>query len=135
KSFNAMAVVIPVVAVSVDTRGFFLFKGINRPSATEAPASTSTSAAASETSEPTSEATEAVIPPAETATEAPPAATETVAPLPSFGGADRMAFVANNEIWIMNMDGSDIEQLTNDGGAKTDLQWLSDGKTLVFISG
>src|SRR6185503_20166714 len=114
KSFNAMAVVIPVVALAVVAGGFFLFKGINRPSATEAPASTSTSAAASETSEPTSEATEAVIPPAETATEAPPAATETVAPLPSFGGADRMAFVANNEIWTLTVARYDIEQLQND---------------------
>ena len=136
KGFNVLAVVIPIVALAAIAGGFFLFNGINRPSATEAPpANTSTSAPSTETPEPIAEATEAAILPAETTTEAPPTATETVAPLPAFGGADRMAFVANNDIWIMNMDGSDIEQLTNDGGTKTDLQWLSDGKTLVFISG
>ena len=136
KSFNAMAVVIPVVALAAIAGGFFLFNGVNRPSATDAPAaSTSTSAPVTETSEPTAEATEAVILPVETATETPPpAATETVALLPSFGGADRLAFVANNEIWVMNMDGSELEQLTNDGGTKNDLQFLDD-ETLIFISG
>lgn len=140
KSFNAMTVVIPVVALAAIAGGFFLFKGINfngikRLSATEAPASTSTLVPVTETLEPTAEeATETVIPPAETATEAPPTATETVAPLATLGGADRIAFVANNEIWVMNMDGSDLEQLTNDGGTKNDLQFLDD-EILIFISG
>ena len=34
----------------------------------------------------------------------------------------------------MNIDGSDLEQLTNDGGTKNDLQFLDD-ETLLFISG
>jgi hypothetical protein len=37
---------------------------------------------------------------------------------------------------LMPIDGSsEPVQLTNDGVAKSDLQWLPDGKTLVFISG
>jgi len=136
KGFNVLAVVIPVVALAAIAGGFFLFNGINRPSATEEPVTvnTSTSAPATETSEPTSEATEAAILPAETATEAPPAATATVAQLPAPGGADKIAFVANNEIWLMNVDGTDSKVFTNDGGVKNDLQFL-DGETLIFISG
>jgi Tol biopolymer transport system component len=35
----------------------------------------------------------------------------------------------------MNVDGTDIKQLTFDGATKNDLQWLPDGKTILFISG
>ena len=35
----------------------------------------------------------------------------------------------------MNVDGSEITQITTDGGTKNDLQWLPDGDTLIFISG
>jgi len=51
------------------------------------------------------------------------------------GKADKIALVANKEIWTMNLDGSDQKQLTTDGATKTDLQWLPDGKNIVFISG
>ena len=136
KGFNALLVIIPVVAIAAIAGGIFLFNGINRPAATESPVNTVTSVQATETSEPTSEATEAVVLPAETATEAPPAPTDTVAAPSSLviAGADKIAFVANNEIWLMNMDGSEPEQLTNDGGIKSDLQWL-DAETILFISG
>ena len=55
KGFNVLAVVIPVVALAAIAGGFFLFNGINRPSATETPVTvnTSTSAPVTETSEPT----------------------------------------------------------------------------------
>lgn len=36
---------------------------------------------------------------------------------------------------MMNVDGEDLRQLTTDGGAKSDLQWLSDGETILYISG
>ena len=55
--------------------------------------------------------------------------------MPVLGGADKIAFVANNELWLMNVDGSDLKQLTTDGGAKSDLQWLPDGENIIFISG
>lgn len=136
KPFNAMIVVIPVVALAAIAGGIFLFNGINRPPATEPPVSTVTSVPATETSEPISTVTEAVIIPAATSTETLPAPTETVAvpSVLSLGGADKIAFVANNEIWLINVDGSEPQVLTNDGGVKTDLQFL-DSETLLFISG
>lgn len=73
----------------------------------------------------------------ETATEAAIAVTETpaISTIPVIGGADKIAFIRKNEIWIMNMDASDAEQLTTDGVAKFNLQWLPDGKTLLYMSG
>jgi uncharacterized caspase-like protein len=64
------------------------------------------------------------------------AATETSSLL-ALGGADKIAFVANKEIWLMNVDGSDPIALTEDGGTKSDLQWLPDteGEKFTFISG
>ena len=43
---------------------------------------------------------------------------------PGVGGADKIALTANNEIYVMNMDGSGIEALTQTGVPKFDLQWL-----------
>ena len=137
RGFNALVVVIPVVAIVAIAAGWIFFSnGFNRSSATEAPINTVTFAPATEISTPTSNATEAVILPAETSTETAPVATETIpAPIAlSIGDADKIAFVANNEIWVMNIDGTDPKVLTNDGGIKTDLQFL-DSETLLFISG
>lgn len=64
--------------------------------------------------------------------------TPTASPEPvakGIGGADLLAFVADNEVWVMNVDGSDLRSLTNDGMPKSDLQWLPDNKTLVYIAG
>jgi formylglycine-generating enzyme required for sulfatase activity/tetratricopeptide (TPR) repeat protein len=66
----------------------------------------------------------------------PPAKPSPAIPvLGNLGGADKIAFVANKDIWLMNVDGSNPQQVTNDGASKSDLQWLPDGKTLIFISG
>lgn len=68
-------------------------------------------------------------------TETPLPPTETQAPAAaSLGGADMVAFVANNEIWNMNIDGSGLTKLTTDGLPKTDLQWIPGTRTLAFIS-
>lgn len=81
---------------------------------------------------------------AEKATPTSPAApTESAAPittpvpegLPVVGGADKIAFIANNNVWMMNMDGSDLLQLTIDGAEKSKLQWLPDRKTLIYVVG
>lgn len=66
-----------------------------------------------------------------------PSPTETPAPVgpPALGGADKIAFLANNNVWMMNMDGSDLLQLTTDGATKSKLQWLPDGKTLIYVVG
>lgn len=89
-------------------------------------------AAAEDTSTPTIElSTNTPAPPTET-----PTLTATSTPeIPILGGADKIAFVNENDIWIMNIDGSDLAQLTNDGTVKTDLAWMPDGKGLTYISG
>ena len=51
------------------------------------------------------------------------------------GGADKIAFLKNNDIWLMNLDGTDLKQLTTDGAEKTNLQWLPDHKTILYIMG
>ena len=53
---------------------------------------------------------------------------------PGVGGADRIALTANNEIYVMNMDGSEIEALTQTGLPKFDLQWLQ-GRELLYGEG
>ena len=141
KSFNALFVILPVVAIAALAGGFFLFNRTQTPPKTEAPVSTSTSAPpATATFTEVSEETAIPIVIDATNTETVPLPTETVTqtPPPSVpvaGGADKIAFVANNDIWLMNVDGSGLTQITTDGGDKNDLQWLPDGDTLVFISG
>jgi serine/threonine-protein kinase len=142
KAFSPLAVILPIVAIIFLAGGAFavraIFAGGSRLPATEPPVvSTSTSAPLpTDTSIPTIAATEAVIVPADTATPVPPSETATLAApsLPVLGGADQIAFVANNEIWLTNVDGTDPQQLTNDGATKNDLQWL-DRDTILFISG
>ncbi|MCS7011332.1 MAG: hypothetical protein NZL98_08175, partial [Anaerolineales bacterium] len=54
---------------------------------------------------------------------------------PLLGGADMIAFVNANNIWVAHLDGSDLKQLTSDGAAKSSLEWTPDGKALLYISG
>jgi dipeptidyl aminopeptidase/acylaminoacyl peptidase len=65
--------------------------------------------------------------------------TDTLAPtLPPVvigGGADKIAFLQDDNIWVMNLDGTELTQLTTDGAEKTNLQWLPDGKTILYIMG
>ncbi len=64
-----------------------------------------------------------------------PLPTETPAPtLAVLGGADQIAFLNANDIWIMNVDGSGLKQLTIDGAKKFNLEWL-DRHTLIYLSG
>jgi serine/threonine protein kinase len=85
------------------------------------------------------EATETPPPATETASSVPtssPTLTETPAgpSLPVLGGADKIALLNGNDIWIMNVDGSGPQRLTTDGAAKFNLQWL-DRNTILYISG
>jgi serine/threonine protein kinase len=136
RAFSPMMVIVPAVVMAALAGGFFVFNGRDNQVPTEAPLiSTSTSAPApTQTPVPTSLPTETSVP--VTPTNAPSTTTETplVPLLPVLGGADKIAFVANNEVWLMNVDGSDLKQLTNDGAAKSDLQWI-DSDTLLFLSG
>lgn len=104
------------------------------------------SSAAEQTPTPTtraiaaSTATEVAPPPASPTVEviSSPVPSPTVEPTPDalvIGGADKVAFLANGNVWMMNLDGSDLQQLTTDGAEKSKLQWLPDGKTLIYLVG
>lgn len=90
------------------------------------------------TSTPTVTPTETAIP-MPTATEEPtrePTSTPTLEPqLPVIGGADLIAFLNSNDLIIVNVDGSDLRQLTSDGAEKKNLQWSPDGSAINFITG
>jgi len=77
-------------------------------------------------------------PPTVTFTPAPsstPMPTNTPTPTPIvIGGADLLAFVNDDEIWTVNLDGSNLIQLTDDQQPKIDLQWTPDGKALTYSS-
>ncbi len=144
KSISPLVYVLPVVVVFgiviLAAGAYFLgfFPTFQAPAATVAPTIQPTPVPPTEI--PPTEAptftptlpppTEAIVP---TDTPMP---TETPKPvIKAIGGADKVAFVANNEIYLMNLDGSgELVPLTNDGKAKTDLQWMPDGKSLVFLS-
>lgn len=64
-----------------------------------------------------------------------PTPTPEKAPPPVLGGADKVAFIQGNEVWMMNLDGSDLQVLTNDKAPKSNLQWVPGTNTLVYISG
>src|SRR5215211_5914544 len=49
------------------------------------------------------------------------------------GGADQVAFLAGNQLYLMNMDGTNLIQVRTDNSAKTQLQWLPDGR-LAYVS-
>jgi serine/threonine protein kinase len=62
------------------------------------------------------------------------AATATPAPV-VIGGADKIAFLSGKNVWVANLDGTDLTQLTQDNTEKTYLRWLPDGQGLSYISG
>jgi serine/threonine-protein kinase len=90
------------------------------------------------TPEPTLEATPTSQPIA-TETELPgPTPTEppTVTPAPlSIGGADKIAYLSEKNVWVANLDGTELTQLTQNASEKTYLRWLPDGQALSYISG
>jgi len=138
KVFNVWTVIIPLLILGVGG-GFFFLNG-NSSLFGQEPTVTPTNtfvATATSTIQPTVEPTSTAAAPTETFTPAPPAETlaPTVPPLPVVGGADKIAFIKENDVWIMNVDGSEARSLTVDRAAKFNLQWLPDGKTLLYISG
>jgi serine/threonine protein kinase len=54
---------------------------------------------------------------------------------PVISGVDKIAFVKENNIWIANVDGTDIQKLTTTGGTKSSLQWTPDGQAVNYIQG
>ncbi len=65
--------------------------------------------------------------------------TETLAPSPApiveNGGAINIALTSNREIYLMDMNGGNIKQLTKTGIPKFDLQWLPGGNELLYGEG
>ena len=86
------------------------------------------------TTEPTLPATP-TLPAATDAPTAAPSATALPVAVVAPGGVDEIAFIASNEVWLMNVDGSKLRVLTNDKAPKSNLQWVPGANQLVFISG
>ncbi len=71
--------------------------------------------------------------PAATATHSPAETpTPTIPVITEIGGADKIALTANDDIYVMDMDGSNIRQVTNTNKPKFDLQWLPGGSELMY---
>lgn len=69
--------------------------------------------------------------PAATATPEPPS---TPIPTPTVpGGADQIALVSGNDIYLVNMDGSNLIQVRSENSPKSNLQWI-DPNRLVYMS-
>jgi serine/threonine protein kinase len=49
------------------------------------------------------------------------------------GGTDKIAFVAGNQLYLMDVDGSNLIQVRTDNSAKSHLHWIPDGR-LTYIS-
>lgn len=131
-----LALLFLIVLIVLAGGGFLLFRDKLFPAAAASPSATVTAVAPASTTPsplPSPSQTLAALLETSTATLSP---TGTPIPsLPVIGGADQIAFLSGNNIWVMNVDGSDPRQLTTDGAAKFNLEWLPDGKTLLYISG
>ncbi len=91
-------------------------------------------AEASPTAAPLPTSTSTSVPPTETPVPTEPLVAAATAMPTSIGGATQVAFLLGNEIWLMNLDGSDTYPLTNDDKPKSSLGWSADGKSLYYLS-
>ena len=55
--------------------------------------------------------------------------------VPIRGDADKIAFIDGNEIWMANLDGSGLTQLTNDSSPKSNPRWSHEVDELIYLSG
>ncbi len=117
------------------------------PTNTPAPSTPTLTGTSSPTSTPTSTATASSTPtPTQTPTSTPtqtasPTQESSPTPLPTLigGGAGQIAYAAVSnagvpEIWMINTDGSNPQQLTNIAEGACQPTWSPDGKQLVFVS-
>jgi Tol biopolymer transport system component len=49
------------------------------------------------------------------------------------GGADKVAFLVGNQLYLMDVDGNNLIQVRTDNSIKTDLHWIHDGR-LTYVS-
>jgi hypothetical protein len=54
--------------------------------------------------------------------------------VPIVGSADRIAFINQNEIWMANLDGDGLTQLTDDNSPKSSLQWSPDKAGVIYLT-
>ena len=54
--------------------------------------------------------------------------------VPIIGGADKIAFINQNEIWMANLDGQELTQLSDDSLPKSSLQWSPDNMGVIYIA-
>lgn len=134
-------VILLLLAAALGGGGYLLFSALAPTSTPTASLTSAPLVPPSETPRPSetptlSPPTETPLLPTTTATftAEPPTATPTPA-RPVIGGADLLAFIANNEVWTVNLDGSELTQLTKDGLPKSELQWIPGTRDLVYISG
>jgi len=64
-----------------------------------------------------------------------PTATQTPVPtaVPAPGNADQIAMLSGNQIYMINLDGTNLIQVRTDNSAKSNLQWIT-GNRLVYMS-
>jgi serine/threonine protein kinase len=67
-----------------------------------------------------------------------PTSTATISPTPLGGGGGQIAFASDRsgtpQIWLVNIDGTGLFQLTDDQGGACQPDWAPDGTRLVFVS-
>ena len=71
-------------------------------------------------------------------TDIPATPTEAATATPAgaiIGGADKIAYILEDDIYVANMDGTDIQRLTEDKTTKASLTWSTDGQSVQYISG
>jgi hypothetical protein len=137
KRSPAVAFLLLLIVAGAAAGGYYLVTGNSFGLIPAALTPTSTSAPATATNQPTIESTGTSVPATETVTLVPSTATATieVPQVPLIGGADMVAFTRNNDIWIMNVDGSELRSVTNDRTEKFNVEWLPDGGTILYITG
>jgi serine/threonine protein kinase len=50
------------------------------------------------------------------------------------GQADKLAFVKSSDIWVSDLDGSNLVQLTTDEVKKSNLHWSPDGQSVIYTT-
>jgi serine/threonine protein kinase len=53
---------------------------------------------------------------------------------PILGQADKLAFLKDSNIWVSDLDGNNLVQLTTDATQKSHLHWTPDGQSIMYTS-
>jgi serine/threonine protein kinase len=142
KSKTWIPILVVLLIFIVGGGGYFAFTkfiagGINSPMLSPTaetgalvPVSGTTEATLEATPTPKLEPTQTEIP-SPTPTQVPTATPASVV----IGGADKIAFLSGKNIWVADLDGTELTQLTQNNTDKTYLRWIPDGQGLSYISG